>query len=685
MSDEDLRRAERAFEASPSLSAETELLRERQRSGLVSRACLGLAAYLGHEAAVSLVAPWSRPPREPDPDEEPLAGPEPEDPLAWLEALPDLGLPAFARVLTLALELTRDQWCGLAAVASLAEWLGEAIQRARYEHDWEPDVDPRPWLELGPPWGIESWSQAWEGGADPVSFPVLAHVFEEFARVGEEQVAALDSQGIADPEVAAQSPGASAARLGQASLTAFRVISNVVQALEGGPETPNERLLAEIFGLAAETPEDLKRQRFKAAVSTTSEFLQQVARSLDGQAPAQGAVLDAVQRGLASWLCGHAPSQGAALPFLDPGAIHVPPPLAPDQPVELVGSLPWNVWAGDSSRVEDPQVLAEFDGCRPDSEPYSTYAGAELTNILYGGELVFHHSSEGLRGELRFVAPRPLKVREVHDLETWVSGQLTDGFGESMFLPLPSDPSREFNFSSGGSRMRFEQKTDPAIDLGSFVRPEGAALLEAAFEGDLERVQELLTAGVSPRTKNRHGVTAISRAVHGGRLEVFRLLLARVPGTDLEQELLAASAEKNLDFLELLLEHGVDPNATVPAGEFIASRSALVETLRMNNEAAFELLLGAGADVNHRLHDERTILFWTLEPERIERLLALGANPAVSDCAGLSPSDLALEQLSYAREQLETPPAYGLPRPRAEREETVSRFERALALLTPAD
>lgn len=108
------------------------------------------------------------------------------------------------------------------------------------------------------------------------------------------------------------------------------------------------------------------------------------------------------------------------------------------------------------------------------------------------------------------------------------------------------------------------------------AKPKHAnALCNAAIEGKLDTVQQLLARGADPNGYNRHW-TALSCAVMGGRTEVVRALLAAGAGpngrdpedgqTPLMHLIMTGSA---LDMLPLLISAGADPNARDDRGRTV--------------------------------------------------------------------------------------------------------------------
>src|SRR4051812_19837415 len=103
------------------------------------------------------------------------------------------------------------------------------------------------------------------------------------------------------------------------------------------------------------------------------------------------------------------------------------------------------------------------------------------------------------------------------------------------------------------------------------------AMLDAAFWGDLPKLQELLERdGALARTASagdhyEAGVTALHLAACGGHREAARALVAA--GADVNATakdgtpLSVAVWEGHLEVVELLLTHGADPRAAAANGE----------------------------------------------------------------------------------------------------------------------
>jgi uncharacterized protein len=95
----------------------------------------------------------------------------------------------------------------------------------------------------------------------------------------------------------------------------------------------------------------------------------------------------------------------------------------------------------------------------------------------------------------------------------------------------------------------------------SFAKDQGQALIEAAKQGDLERVRELLDKGADVNARNINDMTVLISAARGGNLEIVKLLLEK--GSDINARasngftaMKQASKEGHTQIVELLKAHG---------------------------------------------------------------------------------------------------------------------------------
>lgn len=181
-----------------------------------------------------------------------------------------------------------------------------------------------------------------------------------------------------------------------------------------------------------------------------------------------------------------------------------------------------------------------------------------------------------------------------------------------------------------------------------------AAILEASYRGDTERVGSLLRNDPQlarlPGTPERwEGATPLSLAALGGHLEVAELLLAAGAGVNPSahdgSSLLMAAWGMHVEMVRLLLDHGANPNVASASGETPLMAAAYKGALEIAR-----LLIEHGADVNAQTTSGTTDFFNGSPPvcgetplhlaaayghrEVVELLLAHGADRDRTDHCG---------------------------------------------------
>ena len=135
------------------------------------------------------------------------------------------------------------------------------------------------------------------------------------------------------------------------------------------------------------------------------------------------------------------------------------------------------------------------------------------------------------------------------------------------------------------------------------------ALVEAADEGDVEGVKELLDGGANINATVDGDGSPLIAAARGGYLELVTMLLDRGADPNLAASgdgnpLIMAAGEGHTRIVELLLDRGARVDDVVPGDE-----NALITASGQGKLDAVKLLVSRGADVNARVfveaNDER--------------------------------------------------------------------------------
>jgi ankyrin repeat protein len=278
------------------------------------------------------------------------------------------------------------------------------------------------------------------------------------------------------------------------------------------------------------------------------------------------------------------------------------------------------------------------------------------------------------------------------------------GVSKAMELPESSKREKEEGeeaITRGTKRLKLgEEPSERAKSLKAmllnpeFMEFEIEQLVEAAKDGDLQTVKDILNAGVGVDVENQTGSTPLSMAVargHGaiadflidaganvnkevppfGSLLLDALMSKRL---DIARRLIEAGADVNKagemgmgvrplhwaalwgdkDMVERLLKAGADVRQTVPGGEDLG-RTALTmaaEGGRGSSGEVVDLLIKAGADINHQTEQlGYTPLMYAIQlnslykaQDLVRRLLAAGADTTLTDKEGKTALDLAQEK-----------------------------------------
>ncbi len=140
-----------------------------------------------------------------------------------------------------------------------------------------------------------------------------------------------------------------------------------------------------------------------------------------------------------------------------------------------------------------------------------------------------------------------------------------------------------------------------------FAEPKVAELAEAAKEGDVERVDQLISQGVKVNARGKEGWTPLMYSLTGTSTKGLKRLLERGADANLQTErgdsaVSFAAHRKESESLKILLAHGGNPNLlSRPAPPFTTyDVTPIYDAIRGRNPANARILIKAGADLNVR-------------------------------------------------------------------------------------
>jgi len=153
-------------------------------------------------------------------------------------------------------------------------------------------------------------------------------------------------------------------------------------------------------------------------------------------------------------------------------------------------------------------------------------------------------------------------------------------------------------------------------------------LLDAAKRGGIEKVREILEAGVDPNIQNNRGYTALIWASEYGNTDIVKLLLDSGADPNIQRNnghtpLSIAAEEGYTDIVRELLKAGADPNIK----DYFDGRTALMFASDYGSLEIVKLLLNSGADPNIRDNQGTTTLMNASSVEIVKLLLYNLADP----------------------------------------------------------
>jgi ankyrin repeat protein len=150
-----------------------------------------------------------------------------------------------------------------------------------------------------------------------------------------------------------------------------------------------------------------------------------------------------------------------------------------------------------------------------------------------------------------------------------------------------------------------------------FADPKVAELAEAARDGEVERVNELVAQGAKPNAKGKEGFTPLMYAMSGKSVNGFKRLLELGGDPNLQTErgesvMSFAAHRQESECLKLALKHGGNPNlrsrpaaksnfdSTPPFIVVVFDPTPIFDAVGSRNVENARILIKAGADINAR-------------------------------------------------------------------------------------
>ncbi len=210
----------------------------------------------------------------------------------------------------------------------------------------------------------------------------------------------------------------------------------------------------------------------------------------------------------------------------------------------------------------------------------------------------------------------------------------------------------------------FRQATSPTgrgHPGGFFTDPDVVALVLAVERGKLEEIDQIVSRGIDVNTRGKEDLTPLVWAMMAKNKKAFKCLLEHGadPNVQTTKGLspisleagsspisLAARVEDDTQWLEMVLQHGANPNLVNPTDEILSGkRTPIFNAIGSRNIANLKLLIDAGADLNHQDGNGNTPMMYAAGHnwfDTVYRLLDEGADFRIKDKYGY---DLAYETI----------------------------------------
>ena len=143
--------------------------------------------------------------------------------------------------------------------------------------------------------------------------------------------------------------------------------------------------------------------------------------------------------------------------------------------------------------------------------------------------------------------------------------------------------------------------------------PKSVALAKAIGRGDLAEIDRLVADGADVNSVGKEYASPLAWAIARQQKEAYKRLLAHGADPSVRYREhpsivhLVAGADKDSDWLRLVLEHGGDPNSPgfpVPPGgdhldAIMKEKTPIFDAIESRRKESLDLLIKAGADIDH--------------------------------------------------------------------------------------
>lgn len=179
-----------------------------------------------------------------------------------------------------------------------------------------------------------------------------------------------------------------------------------------------------------------------------------------------------------------------------------------------------------------------------------------------------------------------------------------------------------------------------------FSDPQVRALVMAADDGNVKKIDQLVTSGINVNTRGKDGITPLIWTIYHQKKAGYQALLEHGADPNMQVQdgrykgdsaMETAAQLSDSSYLKFALEHGGNPNLidTYDDNRFTLLLSAILG----GNESNVKLLIAAGADVNavQNTVDSETPLEFAVAAEEYQIayvLLQAGANYRITDQGG---------------------------------------------------